>query len=128
MKQTTGSITISRTNQDLVMIRIKDDKSLLPVVDMELSLENYALLITGLGSIKGELSVFDNYESVAKERETKTITMPRVQSYDKKVIADAVVVHFKCLPEALEGWMIHSDGASTKQMGEVHKYSIKRYV
>lgn len=76
MKQTTGSITISRTNQDLVMIRIKDDKSLLPVVDMGLSLENYALLITGLGSIKGELSVFDNYESAAKERETKTITMP----------------------------------------------------
>lgn len=100
MKQTTGSITISRTNHDSVMISIKDDKSLLPVVDMELSLENYALLITGLGSIKGELSVFDNYESVAKERETKTITMPRVQSYDKKVIADAVVVHFKCLPEA----------------------------
>lgn len=65
---TTGSITISRTNHDLVTIRIKDDKSMLPIVEMELSLENYALLITGLGRIKGELSIFDNYESVAKER------------------------------------------------------------
>ena len=45
-----------------------------------------------------------------------------------KVIADTVKVHFKTLPEALEGCTIHTDGTSTKQSGEVHKYSIKRYV
>ena len=128
MKQTTGSITISRTSHDLVMIRIKDDKSLLPVAEIALTIENYGRVLTGLSEIKGELKVYDNYEAVAKERETKSITMPKIQSYDKEVIADAVKVHFKTLPEALEGWTIHTDGTSTKQSGEVHKYSIKRYV
>lgn len=59
MKQTTGSITISRTSHDLVMIRIKDDKSLLPVAEIALTIENYGRLLTGLSEIKGELEVYD---------------------------------------------------------------------
>ncbi len=128
MKQTIGSITISRTSHDLVMIKIEDDKSLLPVAEMALTIENYGWLLSGLSEIKGNLEVYNNYEAVAKERETKTIIMPRIQSYDKEVIADAVKCHFKTLPEASEGWIIHTDGTSTKQSVEVHKYSIKRYV
>ena len=128
MKQTTGSITISRTSNDLVVIKIKDNKSLLPVAEIALTVENYGWLLTGLSEIKGSLEVYDNYEAVAKERETKTITMPRIQPYDKQVISDAVAVHFKTLPEASEGWTIFQDGTSSKQSGEVHRYIIKRYV
>lgn len=44
--------------------------------------------------------------------------MPRIQSYDKKVIADAITVHFKCLPEALEELGVEISNV-TKADGEI---------
>lgn len=52
-----GEVTISRNSNDFVVISIHDEASGTRFVDLELSLENFAMAITGLARVSGEMKV-----------------------------------------------------------------------
>jgi hypothetical protein len=83
--KTIGSISISRSSKDSVYLRIEDDHSGDRILEMELTLENYDLLLTGLGGIEGEM-VVNTDAHVAMEREVKRVVVPEIKKYQDKAL------------------------------------------
>lgn len=80
-----GSITISRDSNNEVHIRIRDETARVQFVDMHLSLEAYALLITGLSEIKGDV-VVKGLDVVGKTkiRDRRSVVYTGSARYDRK--------------------------------------------
>lgn len=120
------SLGISRNNRDGVTLQVRDEHSGDRVLEINMSLEQYALVVTGLHGVEVE-GVFYSDAHIAQERETQTVTCVKVNSYDKTVKRASVLEHFKQNYEPL-GWLLQNDGVNSQQYGDLHKYTIKRYV
>lgn len=75
MIETEGKITISRTSSNVegefISIQIRDKNSTLGIVDVEMSLEDFALALTGVSRMPAQLKVADSLENVGKKIEHK---------------------------------------------------------
>lgn len=127
--KTIGSISIRRSSEDAVYIRIEDDHSGDRILEMELTLENYGLLLTGLGGIKGEM-VVNKDAHVAMEREGKRVVVPEIKKYqDKELTAKLVTEHFMNTELPAEGWILSDNGTRSQQNNpKGYEYIVKRYV
>lgn len=124
-----GSVTISRNSNDEVNLRIHDGASGIEFVDIQLTLENYAMLITGLSRVEatGEVRGLDK---VGKTRviEKRSVVCP-IGGYDKKVFQQWMIDNCQ-----EEGWELDSYLGSQSSMalndkGErVLNYSVTKYV
>ena len=126
MKDTVVTVGVSRTSNNEVTLQASDAHSGDRLTTINMTLENYALLLTGLHGVHGTAKVNENC-NVAKKRIVESVSMPKVGSYDKKVIKDAVYKHFEENYKD-SGWVIQNDGTQSQQRASgIHKYSNKRY-
>lgn len=129
MSKFKGSVTISRNSSDEVNIRIHDSASGLEFVDIQMTLENYAMLITGLSRVEaiGEVRGLDK---VGKRRvnEQRSVVCP-IGGYDKKVFQQWLIDNCQ-----EEGWELDSYLGSQNSLGlndkgeRVLNYSVRKYV
>lgn len=120
------SVGISRNNRDKVNLQIRDEYSGDRVLEVSMTLEQYALVVTGLHGVSVE-GVFYDDAHIAQERESQTVTCEKCGSFDKDIQSALVLEHFKQNYEPY-GWILQSDGTGSQQHGDLHKYNIKRYV
>jgi hypothetical protein len=127
--QTIGSISISRSNKDLVYVRIDDEHSGDKILELALTLQAYGLLCTGLGGVKGVMEV-NTDAKVAMDRLTKTVVTQDIKKYQDKTLTSSLVQeHFKQSNLADEGWILFDDGTRSQQnYKEGYHYTLKRYV
>jgi hypothetical protein len=78
-----GKITISRTTSnrepDFIRLRIEDDSSGVNFLDIRMSLENFAKVITGFGYIDCEFELYA--QNVGMTSESKTEIVPLKDKY-----------------------------------------------
>jgi hypothetical protein len=127
--KTVGSISISRSSNDLVYIRIDDEHSGDEILELGLTLEAYGLLCTGLGGVKGVMEV-NTDAKIAMDRLTKTVVTPDIKKYQDKALTSSLVQeHFKASNLADEGWALFDDGTRSQQnYKQGYHYTLKRYV
>ena len=126
MKDTVVTLGVSRTNNNVVNLQINDAHSGDRLTEVKISLENYALLLTGLHGVQAVALVNENC-NIAKKRTTECVLMSKVDSYDKEVVKEAVHEHFEENYKD-SGWILQDDGTRSQQpLLESHQYSIKRY-
>ncbi len=129
MSNFNGAVSISRDSRDNVNIRIHDNASGIEFVDIQMTLENYAMLITGLSRVDatGEVRGLDK---VGKQRITEArSTVCPIKGYDKKVFQQWLIDNCQ-----EEGWELNSYLGSQSSMGldkdgeRVLNYSVTKYV
>lgn len=125
MKQTIVSMGMSRCSNGIVELRIEDQHSGDRILNISMSLEELGLLVTGLHGVKGKADVYP--ANIAMKRKVQEVYCDRIGSCNKDDQRHEVYNDFSSYYE-LNGWELHSDGCSTQQRGERHKYIIKRYV
>lgn len=121
---TVVSMGMSRTSKDKVSLEISDEHSGDRILDIEFTLEELGLMITGLHGVKGIAEVFTD-ANIAKKRETLRVTCDKMPNK----ITQRVFVreHFEENYAAL-GYQLHDDGTTSQQQTQLHQYIIKRYV
>ena len=127
--KTVGSISISRSSNDLVYIRIDDEHSGDNILELGLTLEAYGLLCTGLSGIKGLMEV-NTDANIAMKREGKIILTPDIKKYQDSALTEASVdEHFDKSNLSADGWVISDYGTRSRQdSSQGYGYRIKRYV
>lgn len=134
-----SSVTITRIRSnmedDCISIRIHDDSSSICIVETKLSLSDFALCITGLSAIKGEITRVVSPEqavNIGKEKVVKSLALPGLQEnryrYSNEEMRERVLAHPDLITETEKGWMLWSDGASSQQNGKEYMISVYRYV
>lgn len=130
-----GKITISRPygGEDYVQIQIKDSDSSLKLVELKLTMEDYAYLITGLSEIDCKVTGIiseDNFHKLGKTKYVEYIPII-VEGKNKWDIQKMI----KSDPEFLnqfipfeDGWLLWSDGTKSQQNDEYYKIIICRYL
>lgn len=80
-----ANVSISRTNRNEILVTIKDVASRIKVAEINFSLEEYALLISGMSEIEGEI-IYGNLIHVGKEKivEKRQCVIPKELYYAKK--------------------------------------------
>ena len=123
-----AQVTISRRNNNKVYISIEDANSHIEFVEVELTLTDYAMIITGLSSVGGEVT-YRGLDCVGKTR----VTEPR--RVKSGVYGCGKEEHRKWLEENCqeEGWKLNSYLGSQRSLsyedGEtVLNYSVYKYV
>ena len=111
MKNLKAKVTISRRSNDLVYLQIRDVSSNSDFVEVELELENYALLITGLSSIEGNMEV-RGLANVGKTKvsESRSIVAPHL-GYETKKFSEWLVANAQ-----EEGWILNPYLSSQKSI------------
>lgn len=128
--KTIGSISISRSSNKLIYITVEDDHSGDTILELELSLEEFGGLVTGMGGTTGLMSVYTD-ANVAKKRLTKRVvtdSIPKV-THDKNNARKLVEQHFLTTPFTEDGWEILNDGTRSRQDNKNgYEYTIVKYV
>lgn len=124
-----GSVTISRNSNDEVNLRIHDSASGIEFVDIQLTLENYAMLITGLSRVEatGEVRGLDK---VGKTRiiEKRSVVCP-LGGYDKKVFQQWLIDNCQESGWELDSYLGSQSSMAVNDKGErVLNYSVTKYV
>lgn len=122
---TVVSVGVSRTSNNKVNLEISDNHSGDRVIQVEFSLKEFGLLMTGLHGVKGEAAVFTG-ANIAKKREIKQVQCDKVQG-GKDVQKAFVKEHFEKEFSCTE-WTISDDGTRSQQNKSYHNYTVKRYV
>ena len=129
--KTKVSIT-RRSNQDgnhWFSIKVEDESSSLPIIETEISANDFALAISGFSCQESKSRVFNNREFLGKKREIQRIVFELSKSsLDKQVVRDAVKENFENSGLASDGWYVHSDGTSEQQNQKGHRYTLIRFV
>lgn len=124
------TVSLSRTSQNIVHMQVTDEKSGLIVLKLDMTLEQYALISTGLthDNINGQVLNTQQLVNIGKQRETKQITITDQEStHDKLKQAEIVLEHFQEHYQH-DGWLISNDGTERQQPTDYHTYSIFRYI
>jgi len=127
-----GYITICRTQSShegqFMSIRVTDDASRVAVVDLRMSLEEFAKCITGQFS-ECEITRVPTPEAAAKfgfSKDIKRVFCEKI-GYQKEEQKAQVLRDFKKRWEPL-GWLLDDDGTGTQQPKKEHEYSICRWI
>lgn len=151
MKKTKGKLTISKVNSsiegDYVNLRIRDDSSSASVVELKISLEEWAQACFSLGERPCQLTIPDNYDFFGKELETKReeifieddILKRYGSKWDTKPEQRKVEMEYLLAPFIndleVSGWKIERDDVfdnhrrrKNKDNGAVFSLALRRYV
>ena len=125
MKKLLGKATISRNSNDIVTPQVRDFNSRNQFVSSEFTLEQYALLVTGLAEIQCNMEV-KRLDTVGKIKisEERTITCPRID-LNKEQYRKWIKENFKD-----EGWEINAImilSVNTKD-GAILRFYVSKYV
>lgn len=73
-----GRITLTRNTQDIVTIRIQDDNSRQQITEVSMTLENFALLMTGLSEVECQHETAEDVSNIGKTKviESRNIVAP----------------------------------------------------
>jgi len=98
-----GNVTLSRDNRNIVTIEIQDQQSRSKFVKICLTLENFALMMTGMSHVECEGRVRDLH-AVGKNKisEFRRVEIPSSMVYDRVVIENYVRENFQ-----EDGWQIN---------------------
>ena len=126
------SLSISRNSKDLVGIRVKCDSSRATFLELELTLEQYAQVITGLSEVEVE-GVTRGLAYVGKTKivERRSVELPDgLYNYSKEPVVEYLKEHHQ-----EEGWIqdlyLGSQGSITldqKTKKYTANYAVYRYV
>ena len=123
-----AKVTISRSSDDLVRIRFRDEASGIEFAEVALTMEVYGYAITGLAEQEGTLEV-RGLEYVGKRRitEQRSIECP-LSTYDKKTLVEWLQENAQ-----EEGWLLNTHLGSQRSVvrnGDklVLNYSVTKYV
>lgn len=123
------SVSISRNSRDGVRIYLRDDTSRIIFVEAELTLEDYALLITGLSEVEAN-ATYRDLSNVGKKKiiEKRSIETP-FESYDRDKLERWLIDNCQ-----EHGWFLNSYLRSQSSLGEGENggtklhYSVYKYV
>jgi hypothetical protein len=127
-----GKLSISRTSsnkmdKDFITMTIHDAESGLGVVTAEMSLEQFAEALTGVHRTEiDKIEVYNNFDNIGKELETKTVGIDYVPSDDFEL-----TMAVKVKPYEKDGWIAQIQPFNSRKYQFVNqKYPIlfKRYV
>ena len=125
-----SKLTISRPSfgdgKEAIAIHIKDELSGKTIVEVHVGYSDFAEALTGLGAVPSEVErLLDSgdLEKVGKKKIVETVYCKR--DYRKDVQKDIVQHDF--LTRFSNKWELLSDGPSTQQHGEEHKYTIVKW-
>lgn len=96
------NLSISRNSKDLVGIRVKCDSSRITFLELELTLEQYAQVITGLSEVEVD-GVARGLDFVGKNkiREPRSVELPEgLYNYRKEPVVEYLKEHHQ-----EEGWI-----------------------
>lgn len=139
MDRLKGKLTIGRRGiigEDYISIELKDDSSLLKVLELDIPLDDLTRALTSLASVECEYTLNKKATNLfGKTQEVKTITMPSSileNVYDKETKSRLVNIWFgeqQFLGNISQEWRIKCDGTTMRQdeTGE-HKIVIQRFV
>ena len=123
-----ANISISRSSNDMVNLTLADEASGIQFVDMQISLSDYARIITGLShvEIEGEVRGLENVGKL-KVRETRRVICP-LDTYDRSILREWLVT-----TQAEDGWTIDgylgSQNSITQHEGRrVLNYAVYKFV
>jgi hypothetical protein len=125
------NLSISRNSRDLVGIRVKCDKSRVTFLELELTLEQYAQVITGLSEVEVEGATRGlAYVGKTKFREHRSVELPDgLYNYRKEPVVEYLKEHHQ-----EEGWIqdlyLGSQGSITLDQNTkkyTANYAVYRY-
>lgn len=126
-QQTVVGMSMSRDSNNRIRFSVDDSHSGDTIIKVDMSLEEFGLMVTGLHGVKGIAEFYPDC-NVAKKRETKTV-MIDVDKFNTPKETIVGMVH-KDFAEKYEpdGWELHSNGTRSQQnVSGKHCYVIKRY-
>lgn len=121
-------VTMSRTSDDLVRISVKDASSRLPICDLEMSLEEFGSVITGMSFVPAKALYVPNlyaaqrYGMVAKTERVACAKVTGRKEQKEEVNKDFVENY------APLNWELFDDGVGTQQNGHGHYYVIRKFI
>lgn len=126
-KQIKGIITITRVpdrENECVEIKLKDESSRLIIALIEIGLETFARIITGLSEQECSMTIHDTYENLGKQKIKKHVSCKKV--FDETEQKAIVMADYEKKYKNNE-WLINNDGTQSQQHGQEHVYSIYKY-
>lgn len=99
-----GNITISRDNKDRINITIRDESSCITLFDGQMTLENFAQCITGLGYVEIDFAL-NKVENVGKTREHKTVEIELGETGYTNARKEIAIEKLKELES--DGWVLN---------------------
>ena len=126
-QQTVVGMSMSRDSNNRIRFSVDDSHSGDTIIKVDMSLEEFGLMVTGLHGVKGVAGFYPDC-NIAKKRETKTVTID-IDKFNTPKETIVGMVH-KDFAEKYEpdGWELHSNGTRSQQnVSGKHCYTIKRY-
>lgn len=125
-----GRITLTRNTRDIVTIRIKDDNSRQEITEVSMTLENFAMLMTGLSEVECQHETTKDVSNIGKIRviEPRSVVAPNLGYGGKEAYEEWLSENG---PE--EGWNISLYLSSQKSIvykdgGVTLNYNVYKYV
>lgn len=121
-------VTISRSSSGLINLRVKDESSTLPIVELAMTPEDFAECVTGVAFCPGTASFMPNEFTVQRygmKAITKHVECRRPKSTENT--RDVVVEDFT-KNWAPHNWELFDDGVRTQQNGKEHNYVIRKFI
>lgn len=115
-------------SESRMYITITDESSRTRIVEVSMSLEDFAQALTGLASCGGTMESVvspENVHKLGKECVTQEVF---VEKNRKKGIQSLIVEKDFIENWQEDGWEIFNDGLRSQQHGELHRYVIRRWV
>ena len=129
-----GTITITRrtnfNSSNTISFHIEDKASHTVIARFEMSLEDFAAAVTGLGMQPVELEYViseSGSRRIGKTVETKRVFIEHPPGYDNESRKQWVIDQLQGNPE-MEGWELFDDGTRSQQNGEKWIVVLRRWV
>lgn len=125
-------VTSNQEPHSMMKIVIEDETSHIKVCEVYMTLEEYAMAISGLSCSKAfGMSVVDSSQiaNLGKKKEVKTVVMSGKRYYDKTAAIAKEIAEFAEDYVADGGWQLWDDGLRTQQNNkDGHQITLYRYV
>lgn len=128
-KITIGRTQSSHDNEEPIRISIIDESSGVNVMELSMSLSEFAECITGLGRTEATISHLvdaQGFSRIGKTLRVDTVFCPKVKSHDKEDQRTAIFSDYFENYRS-QGWFIKSDGTTSQQNATQHAYIIARW-
>ena len=127
-----GKLTITRIGiigEDKISIKLKDSNSTIPVIEIEISLEELMRALTGLASVPCEcyMTPTELLQYVGYARVVADEYMDKPNTFKVEELRELITKDFT-LKYGGTDWRILDDGLTSKQEGDKYKYRIFKYV